>query len=672
MLGRCRRRVLVLRSGPAAQPALARAARLSDPRRHRPVDADRHRPAGAAAVRRRAAAGRRHRRPAASTITTASRSLTAPRKTRRYLLIATGVIDDLPAIPGFDECYGRSIFHCPYCDGWERRDRPLAAFGRGARGRRARARAEDLERRRRRLHARRAARAAPARAARTQRHSDAPEPIARIEHARRRAQPRRVRVGRAAAARRPVLRDRPASAVQLAITLGCTLNRRGTVKTGSLCDTNVPRRVRRRRRLARRAVRRRRRRRRRESRRGDQQGAAGRGARAVSLKPPSTSGRRIAADPKITQPQSSRNRRRCRSSSAALTVLAVLAIVLVLQYAQAMIIPIVLGVLISYALEPMVAWLERRHIPRAAVGGGGPGRRWSRRAGGCSTASARRPARSSNSCPTAAQTAAPDRRARSADGGDGDSAGAEGGDRAREGGERGGAAAAAVRRAARAGRDAADQHQRLRDVGLARHRRGARPARADPVPRLFPAGVRRPVPPQAGEDRRAVADREEGHGPDPARRSTGRSRCSCSCRCSRARSSRSRPGSRFRALGVQQAAVWGLLAGMFNSIPVLRAGARHRRHRASSRSCSSARSDGGCSSAAWRWSITSLEGFLLTPWLTSRAARMNAVAIFVGLLFWGWVWNVWGMLLAVPMLMVIKAVCDHVEDFKGVGELLGD
>ena len=70
--------------------------------------------------------------------------------------------------------------------------------------------------------------------------------------------------------------------------------------------------------------------------------------------------------------------------------------------------------------------------------------------------------------------------------------------------------------------------------------------------------------------------------------------------------------------------------------------------------------------------ITSLEGFLLTPWLTSRATRMNAVAIFVGLLFWGWVWNVWGMLLAVPMLMVMKVVCDHVDDFKGIGELLGD
>ena len=67
-----------------------------------------------------------------------------------------------------------------------------------------------------------------------------------------------------------------------------------------------------------------------------------------------------------------------------------------------------------------------------------------------------------------------------------------------------------------------------------------------------------------------------------------------------------------------------------------------------------------------------LEGMLLTPYLTSRAARMNAVAVFVGLLFWGWIWEVWGVLLAVPMLMMIKAVCDHVEDFRNVGELLGE
>jgi thioredoxin reductase len=52
----------------------------------------------------------------------------------RKLLIATGVVDNVPDIPGFRELYGRSVFHCPYCDGWEVRDQPLAVYGRGARG----------------------------------------------------------------------------------------------------------------------------------------------------------------------------------------------------------------------------------------------------------------------------------------------------------------------------------------------------------------------------------------------------------------------------------------------------------------------------------------------------------------------------------------------------------
>jgi thioredoxin reductase len=52
----------------------------------------------------------------------------------RKLLIATGVVDNLPDIPGFRELYGRSVFHCPYCDGWELRDQPLAIYGRGERG----------------------------------------------------------------------------------------------------------------------------------------------------------------------------------------------------------------------------------------------------------------------------------------------------------------------------------------------------------------------------------------------------------------------------------------------------------------------------------------------------------------------------------------------------------
>lgn len=63
-------------------------------------------------------------------VTTADGSILQSRK----LLIATGVVDNLPEIPGFRELYGTSVFHCPYCDGWEVRDRPLAIYGRGPRG----------------------------------------------------------------------------------------------------------------------------------------------------------------------------------------------------------------------------------------------------------------------------------------------------------------------------------------------------------------------------------------------------------------------------------------------------------------------------------------------------------------------------------------------------------
>ena len=59
---------------------------------------------------------------------------TGERHAARKLLLATGVVDNLPGIPGFRELYGRSVFHCPYCDGWEVRDWPLAVYGKGARG----------------------------------------------------------------------------------------------------------------------------------------------------------------------------------------------------------------------------------------------------------------------------------------------------------------------------------------------------------------------------------------------------------------------------------------------------------------------------------------------------------------------------------------------------------
>jgi len=69
--------------------------------------------------------------------------------------------------------------------------------------------------------------------------------------------------------------------------------------------------------------------------------------------------------------------------------------------------------------------------------------------------------------------------------------------------------------------------------------------------------------------------------------------------------------------------------------------------------------------------VAVLEGNLITPWLTSRAGELNTVAVFVSVLFWGWMWGVWGLLLAVPIMIAIKAAADHIEPLQAVGELLG-
>ncbi len=70
--------------------------------------------------------------------------------------------------------------------------------------------------------------------------------------------------------------------------------------------------------------------------------------------------------------------------------------------------------------------------------------------------------------------------------------------------------------------------------------------------------------------------------------------------------------------------------------------------------------------------IAGLVGMLLIPWVTSRAARMNAGAVFISLLFWNWIWGVWGLLLGIPITVVLKTVCDHIESLNSVGELLGE
>lgn len=127
----------------------------------------------------------------------------------------------------------------------------------------------------------------------------------------------------------------------------------------------------------------------------------------------------------------------------------------------------------------------------------------------------------------------------------------------------------------------------------------------------------------------------------------------------------------FLALGVPNAALWGVLAGLANTVPyfgptVIAATATLAAYLHFD-TVGMALLTGGTS-----LTITGLEGMLLTPMLMSRTASMNAVAMFVGILCWGWLWGFWGMLLAVPLLMVLKVICDHVEDLAALGELLGD
>ena len=173
---------------------------------------------------------------------------------------------------------------------------------------------------------------------------------------------------------------------------------------------------------------------------------------------------------------------------------------------------------------------------------------------------------------------------------------------------------------------------------------------------------------QAG---RAVAREEEDHGADPQRDRHADRAVPVRPRRHQRRRSASRPGSRSGSIGLEQAGVWGIAAGVFNSIPyfgpvIVAAGT----------AVVAFLQFGTIGMAVYvsgiSLVITSIEGWLLTPWLTSRTARTNEVAIFVGLIFWSFVWGIWGTLLAVPMLVAVKACCDRIEDLKPIGELLGE
>ncbi|MGE4242007.1 AI-2E family transporter [Ramlibacter sp.] len=129
-------------------------------------------------------------------------------------------------------------------------------------------------------------------------------------------------------------------------------------------------------------------------------------------------------------------------------------------------------------------------------------------------------------------------------------------------------------------------------------------------------------------------------------------------------------GFAFAMLGLKHAAVWGVAAGVLNLVPyvgsiVVTAGAMVVAFMQFGE-LDTALLVGGISLL-----INVVEGYLLVPWATSKASSMNPVAIFIGVLAWGWLWGVWGLLLGIPILIAVKAICDRVDHLKPLGELLG-
>ena len=126
----------------------------------------------------------------------------------------------------------------------------------------------------------------------------------------------------------------------------------------------------------------------------------------------------------------------------------------------------------------------------------------------------------------------------------------------------------------------------------------------------------------------------------------------------------------FVAIGLDQPAVWGVVAGLTNLIPyvgaVIVGGASAVAGLVQFGSAEMGLIVGGSS-----FVIHALIGNVLTPWWMGRASKMSPVAVFVAVLVFGWVWGVAGLLLGVPILMVVKSVCDRIDDLKPVGELLG-
>jgi predicted PurR-regulated permease PerM len=129
-------------------------------------------------------------------------------------------------------------------------------------------------------------------------------------------------------------------------------------------------------------------------------------------------------------------------------------------------------------------------------------------------------------------------------------------------------------------------------------------------------------------------------------------------------------GLAFWGLGLEHAVVWGVGAAVLNLVPYI-GGLALTGGAALVAFVQFSSVDMAMAVAGVSIFLHTLTGQLLTPWLNGRSSRLNALCAFVGVLAFGALWGVWGLLLGVPVLAAVKAVCDRVDGLQPIGELLG-
>lgn len=126
----------------------------------------------------------------------------------------------------------------------------------------------------------------------------------------------------------------------------------------------------------------------------------------------------------------------------------------------------------------------------------------------------------------------------------------------------------------------------------------------------------------------------------------------------------------FALLGMEDAAVWGVVATVLHFVPYLGSVALALASAVGAYLQFGTWSDALIVAGATLLIATSI-GTLLATWLQSRAVKVDPCVVYIGLLFWGWLWGVWGLLLGNAITAMVKVVCDHVERLQPVGTLLG-